>query len=177
MCGGVRFKYDERLEPALAKVYSGEQLEAARAAGVVTSVFWQAHPVLPALIDGDLQLFDWGNRDEALKLPKTGWVRAESLEAGAEELLPQARRGARYRCAMVFVRGADDPAPVIAEASWEGSIDFGRRGNSGFGYDPLFVVAGTDVTVAGMPEEEKNRASHRGKAMVELAEKMRSAGW
>jgi XTP/dITP diphosphohydrolase len=78
---------------------------------------------------------------------------------------------------MVFVRGAADPAPVIAEASWEGSIGFERRGRGGFGYDPLFIVAGADVTVAEMPEEDKNRVSHRGKAMAELAEKMRLAGW
>jgi hypothetical protein len=82
MCGGVRFKYDEKLEPMLSEIYSGEQLDAARTSGIVTSVFWQARPVLPAIIDDKLQLFDWGNRDEALKLPKTGWVRAESLEAG-----------------------------------------------------------------------------------------------
>ena len=82
MCGGIRFKYDAALEPALAEVYSQEQLEKARASGVVESVFWQARPVLPALVDGKLALFDWGNRDESLKLPKTGWVRVESLEAG-----------------------------------------------------------------------------------------------
>ena len=82
MCGGVRFTYDERLEPALAAVYTPEQLAQARESGVVQSVFWQPRPVLPALLDNDLQLFDWGNRDEALKLPKTGWVRIESLQAG-----------------------------------------------------------------------------------------------
>jgi hypothetical protein len=82
MCGGVRFTYDERLEPALAAVYTPEQLAQARESGVVQSVFWQPRPVLPALLEGDLQLFDWGNRDEALKLPKTGWVRIESLQAG-----------------------------------------------------------------------------------------------
>ena len=82
MCGGVRFKYDERLEPALAAVYTSEQLAQARESGVVQSVYWQPRPVLPALVDGDLQLFDWGNRDESLKLPKTGWVRIESLDAG-----------------------------------------------------------------------------------------------
>ena len=91
--------------------------------------------------------------------------------------LPQAGRGARYRCAMVFVRGAGDPSPVIAEASWEGSIGFGRQGRGGFGYDPLFIVAGADVSVAEMPEEDKNRVSHRGKALMALAEKMRLAGW
>jgi hypothetical protein len=82
MCGGVRFKYDERLEPALTAVYTPEQLAQARESGVVQSVFWQPRPVLPAIVDGDLRLFDWGNRDEALKLPKTGWVRVESLQAG-----------------------------------------------------------------------------------------------
>jgi len=91
--------------------------------------------------------------------------------------LPQAMRGARYRCAMVFVRDAADPSPVIAEASWEGSIGFGRRGGGGFGYDPLFIVAGSDVTAAEMPEGDKNRVSHRGKALMVLAEKMNLAGW
>src|SRR5688572_28618395 len=54
MCGGIRFKYDERLEPALSEAYSTQQLDLARESGVVTSVFWQARPVLPALIDGEL---------------------------------------------------------------------------------------------------------------------------
>ena len=82
MCGGVRFKYDERLEPALAEVYTSEQLERARESGTVQSVFWQPRPLLPVLIGDELRLLDWGNRDDTLKLPKTGWVRVESLEAG-----------------------------------------------------------------------------------------------
>jgi XTP/dITP diphosphohydrolase len=91
--------------------------------------------------------------------------------------VPAARRGARYRCAMVFVRSAGDDAPIVAEAAWEGRIGFGRRGAGGFGYDPLFVVAGGDVTVGEMPEAEKNRVSHRGQALAVLAEKMKAAGW
>ena len=82
MCGGVRFKYDEKLEAALSEMYTAEQIDLARASGTVQSVFWQPRPVLPAIVDGDLRLFDWGNRDDALKLPKTGWVRIESLDAG-----------------------------------------------------------------------------------------------
>jgi hypothetical protein len=82
MCGGVRFTFDPALESALAEVYTPEQLDRAKTSGVVESVFWQARPVLPALLDGGLKLFDWGNREEQLKLPKTGWVRIESLEAG-----------------------------------------------------------------------------------------------
>jgi XTP/dITP diphosphohydrolase len=91
--------------------------------------------------------------------------------------VPEERRGARYRCAMAFVRDAADPAPVIAEAAWEGRIGFERRGRGGFGYDPLFVVAGGALTAAELPEAEKNRLSHRGRALTLLAARMRAAGW
>lgn len=107
----------------------------------------------------------------------------EDAEANNDKLLaelagmPESRRGARYRCAMVFVREASDPSPIIAEASWEGRIGLERRGDGGFGYDPLFIVAGGRVTAAEMPETEKNRVSHRGQALVALAMKMRATGW
>lgn len=87
MCGGVRFTYTEALAPALSEVYTTEQLELACTTGVVQSVFWQARPVLPILLNGALQLVDWGNREESLKLPKTGWVRSESLDAGKWDYL------------------------------------------------------------------------------------------
>ena len=82
MCGGVRFKYDAALEPALSQAYTQEQLARARASGTVESVFWQHRPILPAVVDGEMRVFDWGNRDDSLKLPKTGWLRVESLQAG-----------------------------------------------------------------------------------------------
>ena len=91
--------------------------------------------------------------------------------------VPMERRGARYRCAMAFVREAGDPSPIIAEASWEGRIGFERRGSGGFGYDPLFIVAGEDFTAAEMPAAKKNRASHRGQALVALAARMKREGW
>jgi XTP/dITP diphosphohydrolase len=78
---------------------------------------------------------------------------------------------------MVFVRGAADSHPLVAEAAWQGRIGFERRGNGGFGYDPLFIVAGGEFTAAEMPEEAKNRVSHRGLALRALAEKMKAAGW
>jgi XTP/dITP diphosphohydrolase len=91
--------------------------------------------------------------------------------------VPAGRRGARYRCAMAFVRDADDPSPIVAEACWEGRIGFERRGSGGFGYDPLFIVAGGDYTAAEMQAADKNRVSHRGQALVALAAKMALAGW
>ena len=83
-----------------------------------------------------------------------------------------AARGARYRCAMAYVRRPDDPAPVVCEASWEGSIARAPRGSGGFGYDPLFVVAGTSRTAAEFEPEEKNLVSHRGKALRALAARL-----
>jgi XTP/dITP diphosphohydrolase len=104
-------------------------------------------------------------------------------EANNDKLLtelarvPPGGRGARYRCAMVFVRHADDPEPVIAEAAWEGFIGLERRGTGGFGYDPLFVVAGGTRTAAELTSVEKNRLSHRGQALRALAERMKGLGW
>jgi XTP/dITP diphosphohydrolase len=91
--------------------------------------------------------------------------------------IPAERRSARYRCAMVFVRNAADTLPIVAEAAWEGRIGLERRGTGGFGYDPLFVVAGGNFTAAEMPAAEKNRVSHRGQALIALAAKMRGSGW
>jgi XTP/dITP diphosphohydrolase len=74
-------------------------------------------------------------------------------------------RTARYRCAMAYLRWPLDPAPIVCQASWEGYITRAPRGSGGFGYDPLFVVAGTDRTAAELDAAEKNRASHRGQAL------------
>jgi len=90
---------------------------------------------------------------------------------------PDPQRRARYRCAMVFVRHASDPAPIVAEAAWDGRIGLTPRGAGGFGFDPLFIVDGDGRTVAEMPAGEKNRVSHRGQALMALAARMREAGW
>ncbi|MCJ7451742.1 MAG: RdgB/HAM1 family non-canonical purine NTP pyrophosphatase [Steroidobacteraceae bacterium] len=82
--------------------------------------------------------------------------------------VPDADRAARYRCAMVFVNRSDDPDPVVCEACWEGRVATAARGNGGFGYDPLFVVAGDERTVAEYEAGEKNRESHRGRALRAL---------
>ncbi len=82
--------------------------------------------------------------------------------------VPQVRRRARYRCALVFVGDAADSAPVIAEADWEGFILDAPRGAGGFGYDPYFWLPDLEKTAAELPAAEKNRLSHRGKAMQAL---------
>jgi len=82
-------------------------------------------------------------------------------------------RKAHYRCVMALVRNADDPEPLVAEGTWHGEIARAPRGANGFGYDPLFLVAARGLTAAELPEEEKNRISHRGRAAARLLELLR----
>jgi XTP/dITP diphosphohydrolase len=84
------------------------------------------------------------------------------------ETVPDAARGARYRCAMVYLRGPLDAAPVVCEASWEGRIARLPRGAGGFGYDPLFLVGEGQETAAELDPVRKNRESHRGQALRAL---------
>jgi XTP/dITP diphosphohydrolase len=84
------------------------------------------------------------------------------------ESVPDAARTARYRCAMVYLDGPLDAAPVICEASWEGRIARLPRGDGGFGYDPLFLVGEGQGTAAELEPVRKNRESHRGQALRAL---------
>jgi XTP/dITP diphosphohydrolase len=86
----------------------------------------------------------------------------------------EARR-ARYRCALVFVENAVDAAPLIAEADWEGFILDAPRGGGGFGYDPYFWLPDLNKTAAELEPVEKNRLSHRGKALRALREQLAAA--
>ncbi|MFN2329197.1 MAG: RdgB/HAM1 family non-canonical purine NTP pyrophosphatase [Chromatocurvus sp.] len=84
-------------------------------------------------------------------------------------------RHARFYCALVLLRHADDPTPVIALGSWHGRILRERRGEGGFGYDPLFWVESHQCSAAELQREEKNRISHRGKASIALLDALRHA--
>jgi len=82
--------------------------------------------------------------------------------------VPAARRGARYRCVLAFVRTAADGEPLIAEGVWEGRIVDVARGDGGFGYDPHFWLDRLGRTVAELEASAKNAMSHRGHAMRRL---------
>jgi XTP/dITP diphosphohydrolase len=75
---------------------------------------------------------------------------------------------ARYRCALVFVGGPGDLAPLIAQGVWEGCIVESPRGSRGFGYDPYFLLPELQMTAAELDPADKNRRSHRGMAMRAL---------
>jgi XTP/dITP diphosphohydrolase len=82
--------------------------------------------------------------------------------------VPDARRTARFRCALVFVDA--DGTRLVAEGACEGRIGHAPRGSGGFGYDPLFFVDGDAAgrTMAELAADEKNRISHRARALDEL---------
>jgi XTP/dITP diphosphohydrolase len=86
--------------------------------------------------------------------------------------LPLSERRARYRCALAYVEGPQDPSPLTAEGVWEGYILDAPRGSGGFGYDPYFWLPELELTAAELDPVEKNRRSHRGAALRSLREQL-----
>ena len=95
---------------------------------------------------------------------------ADNLALMLSELaqVPAPQRTARYRCVLVFIREADDPQPVVATGTWEGQILTSPRGQGGFGYDPIFLPEGLDLSAAEISAEQKNALSHRAQALRAL---------
>jgi XTP/dITP diphosphohydrolase len=87
-------------------------------------------------------------------------------------LTDQADRKAHYYCVIVLLRHPDDPQPLIADGTWHGEFMLSPRGAGGFGYDPYFFLPGLGKTAAELSAEQKNRISHRGKALARLVERI-----
>jgi XTP/dITP diphosphohydrolase len=83
----------------------------------------------------------------------------------------QDARRARFRCVVALARNGSVLATF--EGIVEGRIADEVRGDSGFGYDPIFVPNGSDQTFGELPKEVKNAISHRGKAIRTLADRLR----
>ncbi|SFK23066.1 XTP/dITP diphosphohydrolase [Nitrosomonas aestuarii] len=85
-----------------------------------------------------------------------------------EALNKESDRSAYYYCVIVLLHHTDDPQPIIAEGLWHGEIISEARGESGFGYDPYFLVPALGKTAAELNMDEKNKISHRGQALAQL---------
>lgn len=105
--------------------------------------------------------------------------------------IPVQKRSARFRCVLALTPAIFNPQPSTLEASaspvcyadeleleteifdgtCEGRIDFGPRGQGGFGYDPLFIPNGYEESFAQLGEDVKNGLSHRAKALAKLKER------
>lgn len=84
--------------------------------------------------------------------------------------VPDEKRSARFICAIAAV--CPDGRVLTAEAAMEGRIGYEERGENGFGYDPIFYLPEFGATSAELSLEEKNRISHRGKALRLMREKL-----
>lgn len=86
--------------------------------------------------------------------------------------VPDPKRTARFRCVLALM--GPDGRVWTAEGVCEGRITHAPRGEHGFGYDPIFQVAGLDRTMAELTPEEKDRLSHRARALAAMAETLRT---
>ncbi|NOS71921.1 MAG: non-canonical purine NTP pyrophosphatase [Verrucomicrobia bacterium] len=95
------------------------------------------------------------------------------------ENVPQEKRAARFRCVIalaVFNPSSFVLCPEVFEGWCEGRIGPTPRGNGGFGYDPLFIPEGFELSFAELGEDVKNRLSHRAKALQKLHQYFRETG-
>ena len=82
--------------------------------------------------------------------------------------MPTEKRTAKFRCVVAFLGTSSDDQPVFFEGEWAGYIAKERRGKNGFGYDPVFVDLQSNLTAAELESDQKNKISHRAKAVQSL---------
>lgn len=85
--------------------------------------------------------------------------------------VPDEERTARFVCAIAAVMPNGEI--VTTQGVIEGRIGYEEKGNNGFGYDPIFYVPEYGRTTAQLTEEEKNRISHRGKALEAMKDELK----
>jgi XTP/dITP diphosphohydrolase len=88
--------------------------------------------------------------------------------------VPDERRGAAFVCAAALV--LPDGTEIVEHGVWPGRIVRAPRGSGGFGYDPIFVPDGEQRTSAELEPQEKDAASHLGRAMRALLPHLRRLG-
>jgi XTP/dITP diphosphohydrolase len=98
---------------------------------------------------------------------------AENNAVLLEQMAGKADRAARFVCALVAVRSADDPEPLIAMGRWQGQVLTELSGEGGFGYDPLLFIPSLNASVAQLSAAQKNVVSHRALASADLLQQMR----
>lgn len=134
---------------------------------------------LPALADDSGLAVDALNGAPGVRSARYAGANAsdlDNLKALLEAMVnvPDGQRGAQFHCVLVYLRHADDPTPIICHGRWPGSILRAPQGEGGFGYDPIFLCPEKNRSASELTREEKNRISHRGRALVLLMEQLRA---
>lgn len=89
------------------------------------------------------------------------------IERVLQEMSSIENRSARFKCCMTLLNPRGEVAFSYTGVC-EGSIIDGQRGANGFGYDPIFLLKGSNRTMAELSEDDKNKVSHRGKALSQV---------
>lgn len=89
------------------------------------------------------------------------------------EKVPEEQRHAAFFCAMVLAK-PDGSIEFSTIRCWEGRIAFEEKGENGFGYDPIFLLAKKNLSAAELDLQEKNRISHRGQAWQQLVKHLQA---
>ncbi|WP_415886004.1 RdgB/HAM1 family non-canonical purine NTP pyrophosphatase [Providencia rettgeri] len=89
--------------------------------------------------------------------------------------VPDDQRQAQFNCVLVYLRHAEDPTPLVFHGRWHGIITRERKGQGGFGYDPIFYVPELGCTSAELTKAEKQAVSHRGKALTMMLDALKNA--
>ncbi len=126
------------------------------------------HTGLPAIADDSGIEVDALNGAPGIYSARYSGVNASdhaNLQALLDAMVDKKDRTARYQCVIVYMRHAEDPTPLVCQASWEGSLLKQAKGDGGFGYDPIFWVEENNCTSAELSPQQKHAISHRGKAI------------
>ncbi len=158
-------RYDEPAETE--PTFEGNALIKARACLAATG--------LPSLADDSgLCVDELNGMPGVLSARWSGVSKADGGDAANNALLlsqlgdvPDERRKAQFRCVMAFC--TPDGREIVELGEMPGRILRSEQGEGGFGYDPLFAADGHDVSTAELPAAEKDRISHRGKALTAIA--------
>jgi XTP/dITP diphosphohydrolase len=132
-------------------------------AAAKADAFARASGVVSIADDSGIEIaaLDWGPGVRSAR-----WGGGRNADRVLEALGPEPDRRARMVCAVaVGVPGEPDPAVEVFTGIVEGSVAHGMRGDHGFGYDPIFELP-SGRTTAELAEAEKDRLSHRGRAVA-----------
>ena len=115
----------------------------------------------------ELEALDWGPGVRSAR-----WGGQDKAASVIDALQGRTDRRARMVCALAIGLPGDPPTVEIFTGTVDGTVTKEPRGSGGFGYDPIFLLA-EGMTAAELPAEEKDRRSHRGRAVEAASPRLR----
>lgn len=124
---------------------------------------------MPALADDSGLCVDALNGGPGIRSARYASTPQKRIDKLLDKMDEAIDRRAKFVCVMTLV---DENGNVLAQKRGEchGQIAYEPSGTNGFGYDPIFIVNGTEQTMAELSEEEKNKISHRARALEQMIE-------